>query len=83
MNRVAVIEMIHRKGAKNAKDFCVFPLYPLRPFGNCSCVACRDAGEGREQDAVALLSALASCFALPTPSLDSYLLHPCSRASLR
>jgi hypothetical protein len=30
--------------------------------------------------APALLSALASCFALPRPSLDSYLLHPCSRA---
>jgi len=29
-----------------------------------------------------VLSALASCFALPRSSMDSYLLYPCSRASL-
>jgi hypothetical protein len=31
--------------------------------------------------APALLSAIAPCIALPPPSVESYLLHPCSRPS--
>jgi hypothetical protein len=31
---------------------------------------------------LALLSAIAPCIALPPPSVESYLLHPCSRRQL-